>query len=172
MVLEAAMRKKLFDAIFDNSAALYAGFAALVALTLAILIFVSQQERHYEDARNSVRERKLLYNVYIDLLGAETGQRGYLLTGDKAYLDPYNMAVGRLAADFKDLSGLTDATNGERSEINTLHELADQKVAELRSTIELQDAGRQRESLGLVNQGGGKAVMDRFRTMIDGLVLR
>ena len=101
------MRIKYKASHFDNSAALYAGFAALAALMIAIVMFVSHETQLYDDARNIVKERQLLYQVYIDLLDAETGQRGYLLTSDKAYLIPYNTSVGRVAADFKDLSDVT-----------------------------------------------------------------
>lgn len=98
------MRRRLVRSLLDNSLALYAGFVALAALMLAIYVFVNQQIQHYEVARSIVRERQLLYQVYVDLLDAETGQRGYLLTNNKAYLVPYNVAVDRVAADFKNLS--------------------------------------------------------------------
>ena len=67
------MRRRLARSLLDNSLALYVGFAALAASTLGIFIFVNQQIQHYEDARNIVRERQLLYQVYIDLLDADTG---------------------------------------------------------------------------------------------------
>src|SRR5208283_2235920 len=135
-------------------------------------LFVTRQIQHYDDARSIVRERQLLYQVYIDLLDAETGQRGYLLTDNKAYLIPYNLAGDRVAADFKNLSDVTDGTNGEQGEINGLRGLADQKLAELRATIELQDANRRDEALALVNENIGKTIMDGFRASIDGLVIR
>src|SRR5271166_6427901 len=166
------MPRRLIRPLLDNLLALYAGFAALAALTLAIFIFVNQQIQQYEDARSIVRERQLLYQVYVDLLDAETGQRGYLLTSNKAYLVPYKLAVERIAADFKDLSDVTDGTNGEQGEINGLRGLADQKLTELRSTIELQDANRHDQALALVDEDIGKTIMDRLRADIDGLVLR
>jgi signal transduction histidine kinase/CheY-like chemotaxis protein len=166
------MPRRLIRPLFDNSLALYAGFAALAALTLAIFIFVNQQIQRYEDARNVTRENELLHQVYIDLLDAETGQRGYLLTNDKGYLVPYNVAIDRVAADFKNLSDVADGTNGEPGEINALRGLADQKLTELRSTIELQNANRHDQAMELVNENIGKTIMDRFLGSIDGLVLR
>jgi signal transduction histidine kinase len=52
-----------------------------------------------------------------------------------------------------------------------MRRLADQKIAELRSTLDLFDAGRRDEALALVNGGVGKAVMENFRTQMDELVL-
>src|SRR5271166_2286286 len=166
------MPRRLIRPLLDNLLALYAGFAALAALTLWAFIFVNQQIQHYEDARSIVRERQMLYQVYVDLLDAETGQRGYLLTSNKAYLVPYNTAVDRVAADFKTLSDAIVGGDGEQGEINGLRSLADQKLSELRSTIALQDAGRRDQALAVVNDNVGKTIMDRFRASIDGLALR
>ena len=165
------MRRKHWSSVFDNSAALYAGFAALAALMLAIFVFVSQQRQQYEVARQIVKERKNLYQIYIDLLDAETGQRGYFLTNDKSYLQPYQTAIARLDADFMDLANTRDGTSSDQSEITALRGLADQKLTELRSTIELHDANKDNEAMALVNEGVGRAIMDRFRTSIDALAL-
>jgi CHASE3 domain sensor protein len=164
------MRLKYIASIFDNAAVLYAGFAALAALMIAIFMFVSHQIQHYEDARHIVTKRQILYKVYIDLLDAETGQRGYLLTSDKSYLLPYNNAIARLEADLKDLSEAPGGFNGEPGETNPLRALADEKLTELRSTIDLHDADRRDQAMAVVNEGVGKNIMERFRTSIDGLV--
>jgi signal transduction histidine kinase len=166
------MRIKNMASRFDNSAALYAGFGALAALMIAIFLFVSHQTQRYDDARNIVKERHVLYQVYIDLLDAETGQRGYLLTNDKAYLIPYDASVARVPVDFKDLSDIADGTDGEQGEISALRGLADQKLTELRSTIELQNANKHDQAMALVGEGVGKSIMDRFRASVEELVLR
>jgi signal transduction histidine kinase/ActR/RegA family two-component response regulator len=166
------MRIKYIASSFDNTAAFYAGFAALAALMLAIFLFVSRQIQHYEDARHIVRERQILYKVYIDLLDAETGQRGYLLTNDKSYLGPYDTAIARLDADLKDLSEAPDGINGELGETKALRAWADEKLTELRSTVELHDAGRHDQAMAVVNDGVGRAIMERFRASIDGVVQR
>ncbi len=166
------MGLKYIASKFDNSAALYAGFGALAALMVAIFLFVSHQIQHYDDARHIVIERQILYKVYIDLLDAETGQRGYLLTNDKSYLAPYDTAIARLGADLRDLSAAPDGINGEPVETAGLRALADEKLTELRSTIELHDAGRHDQAMEVVNDGVGKAIMERFRAGVDGLVQR
>jgi signal transduction histidine kinase/ActR/RegA family two-component response regulator len=166
------MQTKYLASKFDNSAALYAGFGALAALMAAIVMFVSHQIQHYDDARQIVRERQTLYKVYIDLLNAETGQRGYLLTNDKSYLVPYDTAIAQLDADLKDLSETPNGINGEPGETKALRALADEKLTELRSTIDLHDAGRHDQAMAVVNDGVGRTIMERFRAGIDGLVQR
>jgi signal transduction histidine kinase/ActR/RegA family two-component response regulator len=163
--------RKYANRILDNSLALYAGFAGLVVLMVAVFIFVNRQTQGYDNVRRFISERQLLYRIYIDLLGAETGQRGYLVTGSRDYLTPYNLAIDRLDGDFKALSDVADGTPGEQDKLAAMRGLADQKIAELRSTLDLSDAGRRDEALALVNGGVGKAVMETFRTRIDELVL-
>ena len=72
------MRSRLFSS-FPNSPPLFFGFAALLALMIGVFVFVSQQAQSYDEMRRSVQERQLLSQIFIDLLDAETGQRGYLL---------------------------------------------------------------------------------------------
>ena len=45
-------------------------------------------------------------DLMIDLVNLETGQRGYLITGDDNYLEPYRAAIERLSAEFDDLRRL------------------------------------------------------------------
>jgi CHASE3 domain sensor protein len=161
-----------FLSMVPTSAPLYIGFVALLILMVAVFAFVNRQAEDYSDARRSVYESRLLNQIFVDLLDAETGQRGYLLTGNPDYLRPYNLALSRLNPDFKVLADVADGTNGEQSELAALRGLADQKVTELRTTIDLHDANRRPEALALVNDDVGKDIMERIRTSIDDLSLR
>src|ERR1700720_1817143 len=73
-----------------------------------------------------------LSGVLKDLTDMETGQRGYLLTGDPAYLQPYTEAKGRIGADFMSLrTGLARRTQREQSLESRLEALAGSKQAEI-----------------------------------------
>src|ERR1700731_2902408 len=77
-----------------------------------------------------------LSGVLKDLTDMETGQRGYLLTGDPAYLQPYNDAKGRIANDFAGLRvRLGHHAEGERSLESQLESLATSKQAEMERSI-------------------------------------
>ena len=165
------MRAKLHSALAAPTP-LYVAFAALLALTVGVFAFVTQQAHDYSDARRSLEKRRILYAVFIDLLDAETGQRGYLLTDNRDYLNPYTNALGRLNSDFKSLADVTDGTSGEQSEFASLLDLADQKLTELRTTIDLQDAKRSSEALALVNANIGKNIMEQIRTTVEDLIQR
>ena len=80
--------------------------------------------------------------VLKDLTDMETGQRGYLLTGDASYLQPYNDAKGRIANDFAGLRvRLGHHAEGERSLESELESLATSKQAEMERSITLRQEG-------------------------------
>ena len=104
--------------------------------------------------------------ILSTLKDAETGQRGFLLTGEEAYLEPYTAARSRYGAELERLRRLTagDAVQQQREE--ELAQLAQAKFAELDDTIALRRAGKADEALAIVRSDRGKLVMDRFRALI------
>jgi signal transduction histidine kinase len=161
-----------FEASLGGTKPLYAGFTMLVVLVVAIFVFVGRRSALYADVDQTYQERGFLSRAFIDLLEAETGQRGYLLTSDTTYKAPYDAAVGRVEADFKRLWGVAEGGAIADSEIEALHAQVAQKIAELRATIELHDNHQSAEALALVKAGTGKAIMDRIRDQVDELRLR
>lgn len=101
------------------------------------------------------------------LHAAETGQRGYLLTGDREYLEPYTRGtavVGDLLAELKRLSA------GQESQllrVAVLEKLVAEKLAELRSTIDAMDRGGRAEALRIVKSGHGLAVMESLVAVLS-----
>jgi signal transduction histidine kinase len=164
------MRRR-FEATLGGTKPLYAGFTMLIVLLVAIFVFVGRQASLYADVQHTEQERALLARVFIDLVDAETGQRGYLLTSDKSYLEPYNDAVGQVDADFKALAKVADG-GGDRSDIDDLRGLATQKLTELRAVLDLHDSHRDEPAVALVKEGLGKAIMERIRASVDEISLR
>jgi signal transduction histidine kinase len=102
------------------------------------------------------------------LTDAETGQRGYLLTGRAEYLDTLNQAKVELP---KVTSALTDfvASTGASGPADAL-KIADDiaaKLGELDKTIALQQAGSRATALTLFDSGDGKRHMDSLRTLLE-----
>ena len=110
--------------------------------------------------------------VLIALDNAETGQRGYLLTKDKAYLAPFESATRTLRGALARLDTLAANDPAERDVAAQIGRLSGQKLEELRRTIALERAGRARASLALVKEGTGKREMDQLRLLLGGLRLR
>src|ERR1700719_1987151 len=75
-------------------------------------------------------------SVLKDFTDMETGQRGYLLTGNPLYLRPYTEAKGRIETDFAGLrAGLANRPESERSQVSQLESLATSKQAEMERSI-------------------------------------
>jgi CHASE3 domain sensor protein len=108
--------------------------------------------------------------VQKDLTDMETGQRGYLLTADAAYLQPYTDATGRIEADFAGLrAGLANRAPRERSLESQLESLAKSKQAEMERSISLRQQGYRHRSFLLVDTNEGKDYMDEVRRIVSSL---
>ena len=105
-----------------------------------------------------------------DLTDMETGQRGYLLTGDPAYLQPYADAEGRIGTDFVSLrAGFANRTQSEQSLESQLEALASSKQAEMGHSISLRQHGYRHRSFMLVDTNEGKHYMDEIRRIASSL---
>ena len=105
-----------------------------------------------------------------DLTDMETGQRGYLLTNDQSYLQPYTAAKKRIESDFVTLRAkLANRTEGERSLESQLESLVKSKQVEMERTIDLRQRGYRHRSFMLVATNEGKDYMDQARRIISSL---
>jgi CHASE3 domain sensor protein len=108
--------------------------------------------------------------VLKDLTDMETGQRGYLLTSDRSYLQPYTAAKGRIETDFSTLRvKLASRTEGERSLESQLESLVKSKQVEMERTIDLRQQGYRHRSFMLVDTNEGKDYMDEARSIMSSL---
>ncbi len=119
------------------------------------------------DARKNSYEAQLaLDEALARLVDAETGQRGYLLTGDEAYLEPYREAIKNLDQVMGQLKVLTAANPNQQERLQALEPLIEKKLAELQMTIDL----RKRKGLAAANQvvlaGQGRQWMDQIRVVL------
>jgi CHASE3 domain sensor protein len=111
-----------------------------------------------------------LSSALRDVTDMETGQRGYLLTGNTAYLQPYTDAKGRMEMDFASLrAGLSNRTQYQRSLESELESLAALKQAEMERSISLRQQGYRRRSFKLVDTDEGRGYMDEIRRITSSL---
>jgi CHASE3 domain sensor protein len=111
-----------------------------------------------------------LSGVLKDATDMETGQRGYLLTGNAAYLQPYTDANDRIGTDFVSLrAGLASRTEREQQLESQLELLARSKQAEIERSISMRQQGYRRRSFKLVDTNEGKDYMDEIRRIVASL---
>ena len=107
-----------------------------------------------------------LQKVLSVLDDAETGQRGYLLTGKEAYLEPFVLAIDQIDAMVAQLRVLTSDNPRQQKTIDRIEPLIVDKIDELKQTIELQQANSFDAALDIVRSDQGKLIMDRIRGLI------
>jgi CHASE3 domain sensor protein len=108
--------------------------------------------------------------VLKDLTDMETGQRGFLLTGDATYLQPYSDAKGRVETNFVALrAALTNLREHEQSLVSQLASLASAKQAEMERTISLRQRGYRLRSFRVVDTNEGEDYMDKIRWIVSSL---
>lgn len=100
------------------------------------------------------------------LKDAETGERGYLLTGEERYLEPYNSAIARVNEQVVELQQLTADNNRQQQRIRDLKIAIDSKLGELEKTINLRRQQNLEAALREVKSGRGKQIMGDIRQQI------
>lgn len=108
-------------------------------------------------------------HVLDDLQDAETGQRGYLLTGSTAYLRPYDRGVRDVEDAARQLDRLLAGDAASQAVLQRIAPVRDRKLAELARTIDLTRGGDWREAIALVNTDEGKRDMEKLRMEFDTL---
>jgi diguanylate cyclase (GGDEF)-like protein/PAS domain S-box-containing protein len=139
--------------------------ALLAVLSAGLIAHLSRQRFFALDAqvRHTVAVREAIATALSLVTDAETGQRGYLLTGDPAFLEPNQVARGKLTAKFAALRGLTGDNPSQQATARRLESLCASKLAELDETIDLRQKGKIESALAIVADGHGKRLMDDIR---------
>jgi len=126
---------------------------------------VNQQQAHIISTYQII---ETLDDVSQTLVDAETGQRGFLLTGNETYLAPYNQSAGALDGNIASLAALLNQDHEDGNAITKpIATLAHQKLDELSQTIQLKRAGKTQEALSIVTTDVGKQYSDEIQARLD-----
>jgi len=141
--------------------------ALMVALGAGVLFHAFEQIEKEAESRKHVN---LVLSSAEGLLSAvrdaETGQRGYSLTGDMAFLEPYLAVCGNIESRLKELRKITTiAAAGEHLE--ALIPLVKAKMASLAGLIELRRNNDMAAVISTIKSGHGKELMDSIRSEIN-----
>lgn len=155
--------------------------SALTIFAVLLSGIVAQRNAREQDEMAQVvihthRVLGALNQIETTMIDAETGQRGYLLTGDEHFLEPYWAATGSarvnvinrpsIAALLREVERTEPAARGGEL-LRRIRSLVDAKLAELDRTIALHRAGQAEEARRRVQEGHGKRVMDTLRITLS-----
>ena len=145
------------------------GLAASVVAVLFIALFSyrSLVGRAESAARVTIGLQTLeqLEGVLSTLKDAETGQRGFLLTGSESYLAPFNEAKAGLGPELARLEGLL-VDPDQRQRLAQVRGFAGEKMAELQGTVDLRRRGLGDAAMAEVRTDRGRVTMDRLRALV------
>lgn len=147
------------------------GVAVLSALALAVvaalglwamtdLVDERAEESHSHEVLN---ETERVLSLAKD---AETGQRGYLLTGDPRYLEPYNEAIADIEQSLDRLQRMTADNPRQQKALQDLRVTIKDKLTELQTTIDLRQRLGFEAALKVVKTDEGKDQMDQARSLV------
>jgi len=151
----------------------------VVALVVAAVIMLLVGWESYRDTirvadaaearKHSFEVRAVLADTAARLVDAETGQRGFLLTGDETYLEPYRGAIKNVNRLITELRNFTADNANQQKRILELEPLVEKKLAELQRTIDLRKTEGSAAANAVVLAGEGKRWMDQIRTVLADL---
>ena len=91
-----------------------AGFAALLLLMIASFWLAQRTQSTTENVLKARAQRTVLVRLLSTVQDAETGQRGYLLTGEDRYLKPYETAIADIGQRLRDVRAAFERKSGRR----------------------------------------------------------
>lgn len=120
----------------------------LAVLAAAILIFINEASFHESTSaafniQEAQRTRTAVNKLLQNMLDAETGQRGYLLTGDPHYLDPYNAAIDETGQNLDSLRILFTPHKEQLEDLSKLSRSISRKMAEMDLTVRMRREGKE-----------------------------
>ncbi len=146
-----------------------------ILVSIAIGIYAELGFRRLDSANRemaaALEMQALLSEAMSLVVDAETGQRGYLLTGKDEYLKPYQSAVPRVEQSLSRLRELLVAsgTGEQRASAGRIYGLIGKKLSELEITLALFQKDGTEAAQALMSTGIGRRTMEELRSEVDNL---
>ncbi len=147
-----------------------AGYSVAMVIVLALgvvayrsgrsALLTSRQVTHTYDVLHQI-ERLL-----SKLIDAETGVRGYIITGLDSFLEPYTSALPQVTGDFDELRRLTADNPAQQRRLDSLRPLIAARLDDLRQKVDVRRRNGFQPAAVLVQAGRGKQTMDDIRELV------
>jgi len=139
--------------------------AAALVLAIAVLSYrYWMAYRHFADQLSMTQQVVSASTALLsELKDAETGQRGFLLTGSESYLEPYNSALLAIPKALEELHRATETRPDQAQRVALIQSIVREKLQELAKTIDLFRIQGPDAALVEVRTDRGKKAMDQIR---------
>ena len=147
------------------------GYWIAIAAVLVVALFSFGARHDSESTAGRVAQALEvigeLQSISLSMKDAETGQRGFLLTGDESYLAPYTAARAALPAEIAGARASLAGNLAQEQRLQVLQQLCTDKLAELASTIALYRANDAAAALSMIRTSHGKEFIERIGANVD-----
>ena len=146
-------------------------FAAPLAVIAAVVLLAANEVSHrransiIDSGQHALAGRVEISRLLRVMLSAESGQRGYLLTGRTEYREPYKRALADVGPLLDRVHAVYASVPEQAAEIRQLDELTRQKLSELETTLALYDAGKEEAWRELLLTDIGREKMRALETL-------
>lgn len=151
----------------DLSLKFFSALIIVILASLAILPYLSSHQANLTlDALKEGAAKERAYNTVLALLkDAETGQRGYVISSDEAFLEPYKVGIAGLPGALEQLE-VNAMSAQEKVLVARIVELSRAKVDEMERVIQVAKQGDKQAAQDIVASKRGKQLMDQLRVLL------
>ena len=147
--------------------AVFASLALVLLAAAAALIMMQGIDRQLRDVLDTYEVRNQARELTTALAEAESSQRGYLLTGDESFIDPYRRATAAIQTRMLSLTALTKDRPNQAERMATIAAEINMRTAEMERNVELVRAMRSDQAQALTQTGMGARLMDSVRESLE-----
>jgi len=146
-------------------------FGLIISISIGNFALLIYEENNTTNQQSWVLHTLNVITKSEEFLGhvrdAETGQRGYLLTGNANYLGLYSTDISKAKSSLNQIIKLTQDNPLQQSRLVIIEQLLSKKIGELDNTIHEYKGGNLEKSLAIVNSDYGKSIMDALRAHLN-----
>lgn len=153
------MQRKIFNLGFGLALAILIILGALSCWRITKLVKLFNYAQHTNEALESLR------GILSIVKDAETGQRGYIITGEESFLEDYHKAVKAISQEIKNLRILTADDPGLQQQLDLLESLINKKLDWMREKIDYRKYEGFEPARKMTLSGKGKELMDNIRKL-------
>jgi signal transduction histidine kinase len=153
---------------FKNKVSAGFGTALAILILVGVLSYRSmlQSDEDREWVTHSHQVLEKLDAVLANMLNIETGERGYIITGEGSYLEPYNDALDRVHQNVKDVRELTADNPVQQRALDRLEPMISERLGTAHDQIEIRTRVGLVSGTESVRAGLGKKFMDQIRDQL------
>lgn len=147
------------------------GLALLLSIIASALVMADRSNESFDRLVDELAIRNAASDLFSLMQDAETGQRGFILTLNPDFLEPYHEASSQIPKAEDTLQKLLDDHPAYESDMQPVYALIDSKMAEMAQTIDMANKGQLAEANDIIQRGFGQNLMssirDRMQAIID-----